>query len=394
MTRQRVATLAGIAVAAAFAMLGAALPTVAQPSSSCPISLGRQVESIRAFSKMMPVFRHPRCMNCHGGMDPMSQAHPGADQISPNDDPAAFIEQCQEACHDRLPGWKQPGSPVFFVDKSDEELCLQMKRFEKTAHDFVEHIRIDHDASKTQFIAAGFAGDRALGVQGLRDYSLVAEPPPGTQAGLVTKAREWVEILGEGYESSKPCGCVIQIKGKFSYTNTSGRDTIKVTGDLIWKPGDDESPSSPPAGDAKPMKFVPKGGQITVEMEFENPGAEGLSVCKGSGRKTFPFSSLRTGSFKFMTLEIAGDDTYRVQLDMLDVPDPFPPWSFDGTCTFPNATSTRKVDVRHVGVALGKHQGTIDEKRGIVGQLATPIRRGPRTITGNWSFEAQDPPAE
>jgi uncharacterized protein len=34
----------------------------------------------------------------------------------------------------------------------------------------------------------------------------------------------------------------------------------------------------------------------------------------------------------------------------------------------------------------------VDEQRGIVGQLSTPIRRGPGTITGSWSFDTQGTP--
>ena len=134
-------------------------PVHAQEGSSCPVPIGKQMEAIGAFAEMLPVFRHPRCMNCHGGLDIMSERHPGADDIVPMANPLD-VEQCQQ-CHDGLPGWRQPGSPVFFVDKSDEELCLQMKRFESTGDKFVEHIFNDH--GDIQFIAAGFVGDRALG---------------------------------------------------------------------------------------------------------------------------------------------------------------------------------------------------------------------------------------
>jgi hypothetical protein len=48
------------------------------------------------------------------------------------------------------------------------------------------------------------------------------------------------------------------------------------------------------------------------------------------------------------------------------------------------------VPVHHVSVVLGKQQGTIDPARGIAGELTAPIRRGPRTITGSWSFTAEE----
>jgi hypothetical protein len=185
----------------------------AASAPSCPIPVGRQVKAVKAFRKMMPVFRHPRCLNCHGGVDPLSEAHRGVDQLDPEIDRMAnreeFEEQCQ-ACHDQMPGlvqgWTTPGEPVFFVGKDDEELCLQMKRFERTGEDFVEHL--DNDHFGIQFIAAGFVGDRALG-DGLGDYELVPEPPPGTQADLVAQAEKWVDLLGDGYTASPECGCVM-----------------------------------------------------------------------------------------------------------------------------------------------------------------------------------------
>jgi hypothetical protein len=178
--------------------------------SSCPLSVDDQVKAVTAFGAMLPVFRHPRCLNCHGGVDPMSQQHAGFEQLEPTIDPVTdierFLAQCQQ-CHDELPGWRTPGEPRFFVGKDDEEMCLQMKRFEPTAESFISHIHDDHGG--VQFIKAGFDGDRALGQQGLKDYDLHAEPPPGTQAELTDKARKWVAAMGGTYAGSPECGCVM-----------------------------------------------------------------------------------------------------------------------------------------------------------------------------------------
>jgi hypothetical protein len=203
---------------------------LAPPSAAgCPISFADQLKSVKAFAEMMPVFRHPRCTNCHGGLDIMSDQHPGADQLDADNDPRALMNpeqrdavsntQCQ-TCHDNIRrmnhpsgsgGWMIPPRPMFFVDeggspKSDEEMCRLMKRMEKPGESFVSHIRDDHET--IQFIEAGFAGDRALG-EGLQDYDgLSVQPPPGTQGELTNKATKWVEAIGEGYESSPDCGCV------------------------------------------------------------------------------------------------------------------------------------------------------------------------------------------
>ncbi len=180
------------------------------------------MKAVEAFGEMMPVFRHPRCLNCHGGVDPHSEKHRGVDQLDADltlfGNRPAYLAQCQE-CHDGLPGWMVPPiAELMFVGKSDEQLCLQMKEREHTGEEFVGHIFNDHGAQNVQFIAAAFVGDRALG-EGMRDYELVAEPPPGTQADLTEKARKWVEMLGEGYTASPECGCVMpKIKLKIHHT--------------------------------------------------------------------------------------------------------------------------------------------------------------------------------
>jgi hypothetical protein len=174
------------------------------------LSIGKQVQAVKDFAEMLPVFRHPRCNNCHGGLEPTSDRHPGKDQLDPNltfdSNKDEYLKQCQD-CHDGLPGWMVPPIPaLFFEGKDDETLCKQMKQFEKTGDLFVEHILNDHNG--IQFIAAGFKGDRALG-EGLRDYNLVAEPPPGSQTDLTAKAQKWVTDLGGHYTDSPECGCVV-----------------------------------------------------------------------------------------------------------------------------------------------------------------------------------------
>src|SRR4051812_44312160 len=66
------------AFAIAFVLFGwtEATPTVAATASgsfaaqdaSCPLTSAQQKASIAAWQKLMPVFRHPRCINCHGAM--------------------------------------------------------------------------------------------------------------------------------------------------------------------------------------------------------------------------------------------------------------------------------------------------------------------------------------
>jgi hypothetical protein len=50
--------------------------TTAALSPSCPVPIGRQVKAVKAFLQMMPLFQHPRCFNCHGGVT-RSSRRPG-----------------------------------------------------------------------------------------------------------------------------------------------------------------------------------------------------------------------------------------------------------------------------------------------------------------------------
>src|SRR5262249_30099696 len=53
-------------------------PGVPLRRQGCRLSPAQQVAAVGAFKKMMPVFRHPRCANCHGGVNPFIEGT-GAD---------------------------------------------------------------------------------------------------------------------------------------------------------------------------------------------------------------------------------------------------------------------------------------------------------------------------
>jgi hypothetical protein len=194
---------------------------------SCPLSVGKQLQAVKAFAELMPVFRHPRCINCHGAFDIMSEQHEGSDFArSSGLDPRALLtaderrrlhEGCDN-CHSNirgsltrldgthLTGWLVAPLPMLWDGKSDEDICRAMKRFERTGDAFVDHLETDHN--EIQFIEAAFNGDRALSAEDLAENNVVIAKPPGSQADLVAKARKWVDLLGDGYTASPECGCV------------------------------------------------------------------------------------------------------------------------------------------------------------------------------------------
>jgi hypothetical protein len=396
--------------------LGAAIawsvapPLAGADSASCPLPLGRQVQAVGEFAKMMPVFRHPRCANCHGDFDILSDAHTGsAAAKSSGLDPRALLTAAErktlhagcDACHDnirgsltrldgtRLSGWLVAPQPMLWNGKSDEQLCKQVKRFERTGAEFVDHL--DRDHGEVQFIESAFVGDRALGAA-LASYGLRVEPPPGTKGRLVALARKWVETLGDGYSASPECGCSIALEGEFSSLDrTSIGDgyliEMKVDARIAWEPEKGELPSLPTFGDVKSTFFRPSAGEFAVEVRVRSPGIP-VGSCSGGGRRTFALSQLAPDALRFMTLELADDGRYKLMLVIPDRPDPFPTWQIPVACNAPMMATTINQDVRDVAVLLGRQDGTLDREDGIVGKVQPPIRRGPREISGSWSFRA------
>jgi hypothetical protein len=75
---------------------------------------------------MMPVFTHPRCINCHGAVNPTTGAGHGGGVIT--------TESCTSGCHDQadndnrtgLDDWNLPVPEHWFVGKDARALCAQM----------------------------------------------------------------------------------------------------------------------------------------------------------------------------------------------------------------------------------------------------------------------------
>ena len=355
--------------------------------------------AVKAFAEMLPVFRHPRCSNCHGGMDVLSDRHPGVDQLDAQLNPRVlpmttdfrekFEKQCQD-CHDGLKGWTVTPPPLFFVNKDDKQLCMQMKGFgNDTGQKFVSHIQNDHGG--IQFIAAGFAGDRALGKQGLKDYDLVAQPPPGTQLQLEAKARNWVSWMGGDWVGDPSCGCFMpKIEGTFKQVDSAKvagvTDTNTVTGTVVLEPADGEPPAAPSFGDVKSSFFRAIGGEVTVELAIEALGLAG-SKCTTRGRKSFSIADLPQHLRRYLWLEVADDGRYKLSLGFTDRV--WQTWRMevDSVCTFPTGHVAReRSNMNQVALMLGVHQGKLDANEGITGRLPAPVQQGLRSIDGHWSF--------
>lgn len=211
-------------------------PTIAHASSAgaaCPLTPAQEKVAVLAFEEMMPVVRHPRCLNCHGGVNPFVPYDKGGHfggaaidtvngQIEPSD--------CEE-CHSELPGWRVPHKTFHFVGKTSRELCIQFKTSFPSGPDrFVAHI--EHEPLSPQFIKAAFKGDRALDFAAIRnrkdefpDIPFLVQGPPESLSDLVAKAIAWGTAVGRpgGWPPSPECGCEIRKKGWVGTVTAHGR---------------------------------------------------------------------------------------------------------------------------------------------------------------------------
>src|SRR4029079_19761316 len=142
---------------------------------------------LQLFQRMLPVIRHARCSNCHGGMDPRSPAHRGRNEV--------LTGSSCETCHNDAHAWTIPQPDHFFVRKTDKQVCALFSQFAA-------------NMGYPQFITNHLEDDEliALAFQGLirvaRDPGTVdpttgqpdppADPPPVLHAAFVTLAKDWI----------------------------------------------------------------------------------------------------------------------------------------------------------------------------------------------------------
>ena len=146
------------------------VPGQAQSSSSShPLSL---------FAKMMPVFTHPRCANCHGNTDPSQDLNHGGGRVDAG-------ESCMDGgCHVDASDWKLASN--HFVRQTTEQLCQFVSQIVLPAHPpvpdgFTRHLR-DDELIKLAFV--GRMGGASSG----------SPAPPGmTHTEFLTAAQAWLD---------------------------------------------------------------------------------------------------------------------------------------------------------------------------------------------------------
>lgn len=204
-----------------------AIPARQASSAACSLTLAQERAALDAFDQMLPVLSHPRCMNCHGALnpyvDPRVGRHLGGQMTDSATGAPLRADACVD-CHGELPGWDTPGEAMFFVGKSPRELCMQFKEFAPAGgEEFVTHIT--HEPTGPQFIASAFLGTRALTTLGEVTYEdamghpPTADKPPGSHQQLIADATRWAHAIGAGWTETPACGC--EVSGAWDGTVTA-----------------------------------------------------------------------------------------------------------------------------------------------------------------------------
>jgi hypothetical protein len=223
MTILRILCVATAAALLAFSAAAQMNPLEKQSTSKdavCPLSDAQVQKSIEAFAKLVPTLtREPRCLNCHGGVDPFSDEAKG-DSTDPNAPRTAHgpgkveADECMN-CHSDMPP-KRDGSPSkwalatpehSFLGKDAKALCKQMRDVFKQGADFIGHLTDDNGNSN--FTGTAFLGNRGLNDQGQSHVDKYKpEPPRGmTQGGLISLGNDWIAATGGEFKGDVDCGC-------------------------------------------------------------------------------------------------------------------------------------------------------------------------------------------
>jgi len=226
---------------------------VQQPSlvqgakDSCPLSSRQKARAVKAFKGLAPVFKEPRCLNCHGAVNPFSiDGGHGGGYIDIRAETKQFLERqgfqsaltigsdptgtitaktiaglkevaesrteigdndlirqkafdpmraaCKE-CH--IDSWIIPMRHNHFVGRSTKDMCVHMKTSSLTNRPdlFLRHMQDD------ELVLEGFKGRKGL----LEARS--AEPPQMSFATLVKYANDWIDAMGGKFHDPPDCGC-------------------------------------------------------------------------------------------------------------------------------------------------------------------------------------------
>lgn len=225
------------------ATLFALVPQRAQAAEyACPLKAGQKVAAVKAFKRLALIFQEPRCVNCHGAVNPFSRTseHGGGHVdirketreflnlagfesflISPNANTVGRLKEVAASASDitdndvvrqkafepmlracrvcHIDSWIIPMRENYFVNRSAKEMCIHIKTSSLTNSpvSFLRHMQDD------ELVLAGFKGRRGL-------LEPVTPELPTMRFDTMTRhANDWVEAMGREFHQPADCGCTV-----------------------------------------------------------------------------------------------------------------------------------------------------------------------------------------
>jgi hypothetical protein len=341
----RLAGAAGCLVAVLVVALAAPAPSLTLATAlplrdlACPLTAPQEMQAVLAFADMMPVFRHPRCTNCHGGVNPFVPFPQGGHRggaVNPQQQPQA----CED-CHGLLPGWRIPGQALHFTTKTDRQLCEFFKQLMPQGPGiFIDHITFEPGLPK--FIEQAFKGDKALNTLGeitlMDDFQMLPriERPPGTHADLIAAATAWGTAIGRGWRASPECGCTVRgawhgtvtASGEFQNAGMAGTMRVTSSASVVLEP--DPRPGAGPGV----LNYRATGGRVRWDALV-------TGACHGNAGGSMPLDTLDVDGHPMaeLRLEDLGNGRVKYEPTTGSWPDRWAP-IFDLQCNISGAPLT------------------------------------------------------
>jgi hypothetical protein len=230
-------------------LLGASI-ALGRPSPDLPAQGVQQADPLDLFKVTTPVYKHARCINCHGAVVASTgQGHQGG--------PVGTDESCTSSCHDQANNdnntgaddWAQPTQDKWFVGKSDKELCAQMAEriTRRGTEEFAHHVEADF------LIDLAFVGLRG----GAADPA-VPDVPRMPKDDFLLATMKW---LTEGHGSCARSGTINQQEViKHEYTHRQGPMVTTLTQDV------DRSVTISPSGTGFQATIVMRGSSTSNQV--------------------------------------------------------------------------------------------------------------------------------
>jgi hypothetical protein len=179
----------------------------------CPLSEEQQQNSQNTWAQVAEAFKHDRCSNCHGKVNPFSGDTHGGGQMDLELDDGGQINEANtfsacKSCHDKpSQDWKIPPTKFHWWNQSVEELCRTQHKNSPFPRAFYNH------SLRDDLINEAFHGTFGTTDNFREEPKPYPDPPPFDHSTFMTRVTSWLDAQGLGIEDFKwrgdqvDCGC-------------------------------------------------------------------------------------------------------------------------------------------------------------------------------------------